>query len=116
MTIYVKSKEAAWEEVDKIFETDYEKDELSSERAGYNIYRHPTLNYYNRICDLGNRLEVLMGDYGDLVTNIWIEPEIIKGMGTEMSEFDYQTLCGNKKDWEMTEDEAKMYINKEFGF
>ncbi|MDR3148881.1 MAG: hypothetical protein LBT88_02525 [Oscillospiraceae bacterium] len=69
----VTSREQAWEEVNKIFPTDYEKDEGSSQSAGYPIYRHHSLNYYNRICDLGNRLEVLTGEYGENVTNIWIE-------------------------------------------
>jgi len=69
----VTSKEQAWKEANKIFPTDYEKDEGSSLRAGYDIYRHPTLNYYSRICDLGNRLEVLTGEYGETVINIWIE-------------------------------------------
>jgi hypothetical protein len=71
----VTSKEQAWAEVNKLFPTDYEKDEASSLRAGYDIYRHPTLNYYNRICDLGCRLEVLTGEYGENVTNIWIKDE-----------------------------------------
>jgi hypothetical protein len=69
----VTSREQAWAEANKIFPTDYEKDYASSERAGYDIYRHATLNYYNRICDLGDRLEVLTGEYGENVTNIWIE-------------------------------------------
>ena len=69
----VNSKAQAWEEVNKIFPTDYEKDEGSSQRAGYDIYRHPTLNYYARICDLGDRLEILTGKYGNEVTNIWIK-------------------------------------------
>lgn len=71
----VKTREEAWAEANKIFPTDYEKDESSSERAGYDIYRHPTLNYYCRICDLGDRLEVLTGEYGENVTNIWIREE-----------------------------------------
>lgn len=70
----VSTREQAWAEVNKIFPTDYEKDEGSSKRAGYDIYRHPTLNYYNRICDLGCRLEVLTGEYGETVVNIWIQP------------------------------------------
>ena len=114
----VTTREAAWVEVNKIFPTDYEKDETASANAGYSIYRHPTLNHYSRICDLGNRLEVLTGEYGENVTNIWIEPEIIKGMGTEMSEADYQALCGRTdiKTYEMSEEQAKVYINDEFGF
>lgn len=71
----VASISEAWEEANKIFPTDYEKDEAASQRAGYDIYRHPTLNYYSRICDLGDRLEVLTGEYGENVTNIWIEAE-----------------------------------------
>lgn len=74
MKITVTNKEQAWAEVNKIFSTDYEKDYTASERAGYDIYRHHELNYYNRICDLGDRLEVITGEYGDTVTNIWIEP------------------------------------------
>lgn len=73
MKITVTNKTQAWEEVNKIFPTDYEKDYAASERAGYDIYRHPTLNYYSRICDLGDRLEVLTGEYGENVINIWIE-------------------------------------------
>lgn len=68
----VKNITEAWEEANKLFPTDYEKDYSASERAGYDIYRHPTLNYYCRICDLGNRLEVLTGENGENVTNIWI--------------------------------------------
>lgn len=71
----VTSREQAWQEVNKIFPTDYEKDEAASARAGYDIYRHATLNPYSRICDLGCRLEVLTGEYGETVTNIWIVEE-----------------------------------------
>jgi hypothetical protein len=46
------SREQAWEMANAIFPTDYEKDEDSSHRAGYDIYRHHMLNYYSRICDL----------------------------------------------------------------
>ena len=66
----VTSKEQAWLEVNKIFPTDYEKDYVASNNAGYDIYRHNSLNPYNKICDLGNRLEVTIGNE---VTNIWIE-------------------------------------------
>ncbi|MBT9174231.1 MAG: hypothetical protein DDT21_02642 [Syntrophomonadaceae bacterium] len=72
-TIKVASKEQAWEEVNRIFPTDYDRDYASSKRAGYDIYRHRCLNPYTRICDLGNRLEVLLGEYGKTVTNIWID-------------------------------------------
>lgn len=72
----VTSRKRAWEEVNKIFPTDYEKDCVASERSGYDIYRHHELNNYNRICDLGCRLEVFTGEYGENVVNIWIvEPK-----------------------------------------
>jgi hypothetical protein len=79
----VKTREQAWEEVNRIFPTDYEKDESSSIRAGYDIYRHPSLNHYCRICDLGCRLEVLIGEYGEEVTNIWIESTSKESDGRE---------------------------------
>lgn len=43
------------------------------------------------------------------------EPEIIKNMGTNMSEDDYQKLRGDGE-WEISETEAKILINEEFGF
>jgi len=64
------TREQAWLEVNKIFPTDYEKDYMASERAGYDIYRHYSMNYYNYICDLGNRLEISIFKK---VINIWIK-------------------------------------------
>lgn len=66
------NKAEAWKKANEIFPTEYEKDEAASKNAGYDVYRHPTLNFYNRICDLGDRLEVLTGELGEDVTNIWI--------------------------------------------
>lgn len=43
------------------------------------------------------------------------EPQIIKNMGTNMSEDDYQSLRDDGR-WEISEAEAKILINKEFGF
>lgn len=68
----VNTKQEAWEKASELFPTGYEKDIEASERAGYDIYKHPSLDGYNRICDLGNRLEILTGKYGETVTNIWI--------------------------------------------
>lgn len=99
----VTSKEKAWEEVNKIFPTDYEKDYASSERAGYDIYRHHTLNYYCRICDLGDRLEVLTGEYGENVTNIWIvEPKPRKKPLTFTAVVTYEVHDGTVMTKEMT--------------
>ena len=66
----VTTRAKAWEETDRIFPTDYEYDSAASKNCGYNVYRSP-VNYYDYICDLGDRLEI------NLITgttiNIWIE-------------------------------------------
>ena len=109
----VENREKAWEVANGIFTTDYEKDSISSKRAGYDVYRHYSLNPNNRINDLGCRLEVVLGNE---CINIWIEPEIIKNMGTGMEQSRYEKLCGNGKDWALSEKEAVLLINNEFGF
>ncbi len=63
---------AAWKIADEIFPTDYNEDVRSSERSGYKVYRSP-LNYYDYICDLGDRLEVNLAN-GETI-NIWIKAE-----------------------------------------
>lgn len=67
----VKNKQEAWEEVNKLFPYDYEKNEMATKKAGYSIYTSTRPN--NWISDLGNRLEVVFED-GRLV-NIWINDE-----------------------------------------
>lgn len=68
----VKSIQEAWNEVNKMFPYDYEKDEQSSENAGYPIYRATAAEHKNNwISDLGDRLEVNTED-GKSV-NIWIK-------------------------------------------
>lgn len=79
------SRDAAWTMVNKLFPTDYEKDERSSTRAGYDIYRcHgdrcPAELVNNWISDLGNRLEVNLAD--GTTINVWImvtKPEFTEG-------------------------------------
>lgn len=66
----VQNINKAWDMVNEIFPTDYEKDENASNTAGYNIYRS-RLNHYDYICELGDRLEVNLAN-GKTV-NIWIE-------------------------------------------
>lgn len=68
--ISVVNKEAAWAIANRFFPTDYDKDEQASANAGYPIYRHHELNPENKICDLGCRLEVNLGNE---TINIWIE-------------------------------------------
>ncbi|MDD3029861.1 MAG: hypothetical protein PHS57_06250 [Alphaproteobacteria bacterium] len=70
----VASIKEAWEKANEVFPTDYIKDENSSERAGYPIFRSTAEgHYYDYICDLGCRLEVNLSD-GNVV-NIWIEAD-----------------------------------------
>lgn len=73
----------AWEMVNEFFPTDYEKDEASSNTAGYNIYRS-RLNHYDYICDLGDRLEVNLAN-GKTV-NVWIESHMQKASEPEAME------------------------------
>lgn len=64
------NKKAAWKKADSIFPTDYEKDGLSSDRAGYAVYRSTVPErYYCYICDLGDRLEINLDD--GTTVNVW---------------------------------------------
>jgi hypothetical protein len=42
--------------------------------------------------------------------------EILKDMGTQLSQSRYEKLAGAKGEWEMTEEAAKIMINEWFGF
>lgn len=71
-----KNREEAWELVDQIFPTDYEKDEGRSKGAGYPIYRSTADGrYYDYICDLNDRLEINLSD-GNRTVNIWIDQTV----------------------------------------
>ncbi len=69
----VSSVKEAWKLANKLFPTDYKKDEDRSSRAGYPIY-HSTADGVNAwISDLNNRLEL---NYSNGESeNIWIEQE-----------------------------------------
>lgn len=68
----VSSMKEAWSKANEIFPTDYIKDEKSSERAGYPVYRSTAEgHYYDYICDLGDRLEINLST-GKTI-NIWVE-------------------------------------------
>ena len=69
----VKSKQEAWRKADIIFPTDYMKDNIRSNRAGYDIYYSTAAGVDAWISDLGDRLEVNM-ENGETV-NIWIDDE-----------------------------------------
>lgn len=66
-----KNINEAWTMAAEIFPTDYTKDDESSSRAGYPIYRSTSRNYCY-ICDLGDRLEINLDDGRTI--NIWIDP------------------------------------------
>ena len=69
----VKSKQKAWRKADVLFSTDYMKDDIRSNRAGYDIYYSTAAGVDAWISDLGDRLEVNM-ENGKTV-NIWIDDE-----------------------------------------
>ena len=70
--ITVNSVSEAWQKANEIFPTDYEYDNGSRERTGYEIYRSTVTEHnYDYICDLGDRLEINLSN-GDTV-NIWID-------------------------------------------
>ena len=75
--IEVNSKREAWNMVNAIFPTDYAKDEFSSERAGYPVYRSTAEgHFYDYICDLNDRLEVNLS--GGTTVNIWFSQIFMK--------------------------------------
>lgn len=82
--ITAKNSFEAWEMVDEIFPADYEKDEVSSNTAGYAVYRS-RLNHYDYICDLCDRLEVNLSN-GKSV-NIWIKADEAEPAADEMHEY-----------------------------
>lgn len=68
-----KSVQEAWDMVDAIFPADYKEDTDSTARAGYPIYRS-NVEYYDYICNLGDRLEINLKN-GNKTINIWIVKE-----------------------------------------
>lgn len=70
LSFTVNNKYEAWAKANELFPTDYAKDEDSSERAGYPIYRSTVKSeegeyqyYYCDICDLGSSLEITITDH-----------------------------------------------------
>jgi hypothetical protein len=69
-----KSEFEAWKWVHEMFPgTQWYLDHESSERAGYKTYRD-TEEFYNYVCELGDRLEVNLKE-GNRTINLWIEKE-----------------------------------------
>jgi len=72
----VKNREEAWEQANKLFPTDYEKDERASQNAGYPIYMSTAEGVNAWISDLNVTLELNMSDGKSIRINIQSEPEI----------------------------------------
>lgn len=69
-----KSEFDAWKWVHEMFPNkQWYLDHESSERAGYKTYRD-TEEFYNYVCELGDRLEVNLKE-GNITINLWIEEE-----------------------------------------
>lgn len=81
--IEVSSALAAWTMANAIFPGDFQKDTMSSERAGYPVYRS-TVEYYDYICDLSNRLEINLKD-GNRTINIWIVEQVGETQGIDIT-------------------------------
>ena len=92
----VTSIRNAWEEVRKIFPTDYEYSTERSERAGYPIYYSKASGVNAWISDLGNRLEVNLPD-GKSV-DIWIQAPVEATASTENTEDTEDTGSATKEE------------------
>lgn len=69
--VYADNISEAWKLFNKIFNWNVKVDELSTDRAGYKVYRDEE-HFYNYVCDLGDRLEV---NIGAETVNIWVKPK-----------------------------------------
>ena len=89
----VNSTAQAWNKVNEIFPTDYERDSNSSKRAGYPVYRSTADgHWYDYICDLGDRLEINLSN-GDTV-NVWIKENEIEDF-TEPTEDEIRQMVAD---------------------
>lgn len=68
----VKTYGEAWDAVMEITKSGMRLDKDSTERAGYKIYRNEE-EYYEYVCDLGDRLELNRAD--GTTINIWYGEE-----------------------------------------
>ena len=72
----VNTMTEAWALADKLFPTDYMKDDGASVRAGYPVFRSTAEGCNAYICDLADRLELNFDDGGSC--NIWVKPEQVE--------------------------------------
>ena len=101
----VNSREEAWKLVNRFFPTDYEKDEVSSQNAGYPIYKSTSSDEeyrFARIADLNCRLEV---NDGIQTINIWIEEKEIKTMAATV-----RSMTGEFEEYKIEDIVSVQYI------
>ena len=99
--IKVRNQEEAWMEANRLFPTDYEKDEVASMRAGYPIYRSTAEGEISWISDLNASLELNIYNkktkgIDTIRINIEPEPEITETV--KWSSSDIRSMC-IKNDW-----------------
>ena len=99
--IKVRNREEAWQEANRLFPTDYEKDERASQNAGYPIYMSTAEGENSWISDLNCRLELNIYNKktkGIDSINIYIEfePEITETV--KWSSSDIRNMC-IKNEW-----------------
>lgn len=76
----------AWAIADELLPGDYAKDEQSSERAGYPIYRATSENSRAYICDLGDELEINYDDGSS--QRITVRPEVLEAERQQAEQVD----------------------------
>lgn len=74
-----KNEIDAWKWIHEMFPNkQWYLDHESSERAGYKTYRD-TEEFYNYVCELGDRLEVNLKE-GNFTINLWIESDLAEAV------------------------------------
>lgn len=99
--IKVRNREEAWQEANRRFPTDYEKDERASQNAGYPIYMSTAEGENSWISDLNVTLELNIYNkktkgVDTIRINIEAEPEITETV--KWSSSDIRNMC-IKNDW-----------------
>ncbi len=111
----VNSISEAWQKVAEVFPSDYIRDDSSSSRAGYDIYRSTVKSesgayqwYYCYICDLGCTLEVNLTDDKWNGTTIYINIEKAAEAEEPAQESEPETKSPETFELVLTEEEAKL--------
>ena len=99
--IKVRNREEAWQEANRLFPTDYEKDERASQNAGYPIYMSTAEGENSWISDLNCTLELNIHNkktkgVDTIRINIIPEPEITETV--KWSSSDIRNMC-IKNNW-----------------